>query len=175
MKNKIMKIPNGMEMVQNVIREQLDNEVIKPIDDLGKFVEKNPECSFIANMPIFKENSATTKCRIVLLSNLKESKDQFSLSHNQCIKPGPQLNRPIETSVTLLRFDKNLLIFDLKRAFLQLKLKESDQTKLCFLWYADPLNGDYNIQGYYFTRVPFGLRCSSSLLMLSLYYILMYS
>ena len=175
MKKKLEKIPNGIEMVNEVIQDQIKSDIIKPIPNLEKFIDDNPECSFIANMPVFKENSATTKCRIVLLSNLKENGENVSLSHNQCTIPGPQLNRPIETSVTLLRFDEKLLIFDLKKAFLQLKLKESDQTKLCFLWYKDPLNGDFSIQGYYFTRVPFGLRCSSSLLMLSLYYILMYS
>ena len=67
------------------------------------------------------------------------------------------------------------LIFDVKKAFLQLKLKESDRNKLCFLWYADPLNGDYSIRAYRCLRVPFGLRPSPSLLMLSLFYILIYN
>ena len=121
-KNKIEKVPNGLQMVNDVIQDQLKQNVIKPIDDLDEFVKNNKSCSFVANMPIFKPNNDTTKCRIVMLSNLKEKFNKNSVSHNEAINRGPQLNRPIETSVILLRFDPNLLIFDLRKAFLQLKL-----------------------------------------------------
>ena len=174
-KDKIAKVPNGLKMVDEVIKEQVDLKVIEPIPNLEDFVKSNPDSAFIAHMPIFKESSKTTKCRMVLLSNLKENSDKFSVSHNQAMNPGAQLNRPIEISSSLLRFDKNLLIFDLKRAFLQLKLNDDDKNKMCILWFKDALNGDFTIQPYRCLRVPFGLRCSGTLLMLALFHILVHN
>ena len=173
-KNKISKIPGGIEMVDGVIKEQLDLGIIEEIPDVDQFLIKNPGATFIAHMPVFRMSSETTKCRVVLLSNLKERGNE-TVSHNQAMVPGPQLNRPIETSLSLLRFDPNVLIFDLKKAFLQLQLSEEDQNKLCFLWFRDASKGDYTLTFYRCKRLPFGLRCSPALLMLSLYYLLVHS
>ena len=63
-------------------------------------------------LTIFKEKNSTTKCRVVYLSNLKEKTNENKVSHNQSLLPGPQLNSAIETSLTLLRFDKNLKTLD---------------------------------------------------------------
>ena len=70
------------------------------------------------------------------------------------------------------RFDKFLLCFDLVKVFLQIALPESDQQKLCFLWFRNPLQGDFSVIGYRNVRLSFGLNCSPSLLMLALYKIL---
>ena len=52
-----------------------------------------------------------------------------------------------------------MICFDLKKAFLSIDLSETDQNKLIFLAYQS-------------LRLPFGLRCSTALLMLALYKIL---
>ena len=174
-KTKLDNIPGGLRMVDEVIREQIDSNVIEPIDDLDEFLKNNRDCSFLAHMPVFKASSNTTKCRVVYLSNLKEKKTENAVSHNQSLLPGPQMNRPIETSLTLLRFDKNLLIYDLKKAFLQLKLNSDDSNKLCFLWFKDAANNNFELQAYRCLRLPFGLRSSPSLLMLSLFYMLVFN
>ena len=176
-KSKISKIPDGLSMVNKVIKDQLDSNVIEQIDDLAAFVNKNPDCKFLSHMPVFKPSSNTTKCRVVYLSNLSE-KDRLgklNLSHNQSMVTGPQLNRPIAISLTLLRFDQNLMTYDLQKAFLQLKLSPTDQEKLCFLWFRDVENHDYSLVAYKCLRLIFGARCSPSLLMLALYYMLIYS
>ena len=175
MKNKLEKDPSNLKLVDDVIKTQLEEGIIEPIQDLKNFVVKNPNCSFIAHMPIFKYESETTKCRIVYLSNLKEKSRQFKVSHNECLLPGGQLNRTIETSLSLPRFGKKLLIFDIKKAFLQLGLNEVDKNKLCFLWFENATRGNFSIKAYRCSRVPFGLRSSCTLLMLSLYYILIFS
>ena len=121
-------------MVDAVIKEQLESKVIEPIKDLDKFLIENPNCSFLAHMPIFKEKSNTTKCRVVYLSNLKDKKHPNKVSHNQSLLSGPTINRPIETSLSMLRFDQKLLIYDIQKAFMQLKLNAEDSNKLYFLW-----------------------------------------
>ena len=152
-KAKVEKIPDGLEMVDNAIQDQINASIVEPINDLETFMNSNKNVSFLAHMPVIKENNATTKCRIVLLSNLREKSDD-AVSHNQAMQPGPQLNRPIETALTLLRFDKNLLIYDLRKAFHQLKLDEEDSNRLCFLWFKDVSKGDFTIQAYRCVRLP---------------------
>ena len=41
-----------------------------------------------------------------------------------------------------------------------------------FLWSKDPVGGDFTIEGYRNVRLSFGLRCSPTLLMITLYKIL---
>ena len=86
---------------------------------------------------------------------------------------GPPLNRKLTTALLSLRFNKYVLCFDLKKAFLQIELSEEDQQRLLFLWYKDVTKGDYSLVTYKNIRLSFGLRCSPTILMLGLYKILM--
>ena len=86
--------------------------------------------------------------------------------------PGPCLNHKITNALMLLRFDSLLMVFDLKKAFLTIKLPERDQNRLMFLWFRDVERGDFTVVGYRNLRLSFGLRCSPALLMLALYKIL---
>jgi len=125
-------------------------------------------------MAVFRPEKETTKVRVVYLSNIceRDPKTPITFSHNQAILPGPSLNKKISTSILQLRFDRFLLTFDVVKAFLQMKLTETDADKLCFLWFRNVEKEDFEIIGYRSTRVIFGLRCSPALLMLSLYYML---
>ena len=123
-------------------------------------------------MPIIRPERETTKCRIVFLSNLQESFNKRCLSHNQCMYAGPNLNQKLSSAFLNLRFDDKLLIFDLKKAFNMLSLKEIDQARLLFFWFNNVDAGDYSLVAYKNVRLTFGLRCSPFLLMISLYYIL---
>ena len=173
---KLKGIPEGIKIYNEIFREQVEMGVIEPIESIDEFTKANPNASFIAHMPVIKLNRTTTKCRIVYLSNICEkSINSKNLTHNQTMMPGPTLNKKLLTSLLQLRFDKNIVTFDLAKAFLQLKLFENDTNKLCFLWYKNPEAGDFSIQAYKCKRLSFGLRCSPSLLMLGLYYILIHN
>ena len=116
----------------------------------------------------------SSKCHVVYLSNLcgKDKNKSLTLSHNQVIYPGPNLNKKLSTALLQLRFDKYLICFDLKKAFLQIALKEIDQDRLMFLWYKNVAKENFEIVGYRTKRLPFGIPCSPSILMLALYKIL---
>ena len=152
-----------------VLQDQLKQGVIEEID----LNEKTPNSSFIPHNAVFKENASSTKCRIVLLSNIKDNTN--SMSHNQVSRPGVNLNHKIQIALLLLRFDKYLITFDIVKAFLQLMLKDSDTAKLQFLWFKNVSENDFRIVGYKIKRVPFGMRYSPFLLMIALYYILILS
>ena len=123
-------------------------------------------------MPIFKPDRDTTKCRIVFLSNLKDSRQELSLSHNQCMFSGATLNQKLSSSFMHIRFDRMLMVFDLKKAFNMLALDDNDQSKLIFFWYKNIKKRDFSLVAYRNVRLSFGLRCSPFLLMISLYYML---
>ena len=169
---KLQRKSEELQMVDSTIREQLENGIIEPIYDLDVFKAEYPNYSFLPHMPIFKLDRETTKCRLVFLSNLQESFNKFSLSHNQCMYAGPNLNQKLSSAFVHLRFDEKLLVFELRKAFNMLALDEHDQARLLFFWYKNVSKGDFSLVAYKNVRLSFGLRCSPFLLMASLYHIL---
>ena len=125
-------------------------------------------------MAVFKLDRETTKCRVVFLSNMSEKRydNGPSLNHNQTMHAGCSYNQKISMSLLQLRFGKCLLLYDLKRAFNQVKLPEQDCDKLLFLWFRNPLKGDFRIMGYRSLRLPFGIKCAPTLLLVSMFKIL---
>ena len=153
----------------NVIQEQIDANIIEPVD---LAIEKNSDnISYLPHNAVFKQSSDSTKCRVVFLSNLKE-RNTGALSHNQISKPGVNLNHKLAIALLLLRFDKILLTFDLRKAFHQLMLTNEDTEQLRFLWFKDVAKHDFTIVSYRICRLPMGMRYSPFLLMISLYYML---
>ncbi len=168
---RLQKSPEKLKLYDNVIRDQLKDNIIRKIDPTSSFLS-HPDVAFLAHTGIFKIGSdATTKCRIVYMSNLSQ-KGIAQLSHNDASKPGANLNDNLNFALTLLRFDRYLLVFDLVKAFLQIQIREQDQNKLMFLWVKDITAKRLEIQVYSFLRLPFGLRFSPALLMMTLYIIL---
>lgn len=167
------RVEGRMDMVNSVFKEQEQLGIIERIEDLKGFMEQHPECCFLPHMGIFKLERESTKCRVVFLSNLAESNAEMaSVSNNQAMLPGPCLNHSIASSVMLLRFDTYMVLFDIKKAFLNIELKETDKNRLMFLWYKNVEKGDFSLIGYRNLRLSFGLRASPSILMLALYKIL---
>lgn len=168
---KLKHDPVKLKLYNDVFKEQSALGIIEKIENIQSFMEVHDECSYLPHMGVYRMNHDSTKCRVVFLSNLCEDIKR-KISHNQAILPGPCLNHKICTAITQLRFDKFLLTFDLKKAFLNIKLRECDQNRLLFLWFKDVEKGDYSLVAYRNLRLSFGLRCSPTILMLGLYIIL---
>lgn len=157
-----------------VIRQQVNDGILEPVSDLHK-LKKDKNVSFLPHSAVFKPHADSTKCRLVLLSNLCEKGDGTNLSHNQISLPGPQLNNKLLTSLILYRFNKYLIICDIVQAFLQLCLRAQDSEKLHLLWFDDVCSGKFEERAFKYKRVPMGLRFSPFLLMISLYYMLVHA
>ena len=166
---KILNDHEKLYMVHNNVKELSAAGIIQKVDNLEQFMAENPTCSFLAHSYVFRPHKETTKIRMVFMSNLAEKLNSNNLSHNQCMYSGPCVNQKLSTALILLRFDEKLLVFDLKKAFCQLLLPESDANKLLFLWYKNPEIGDFTLQAYKNVRCSFGLRCSPTMLMCALY------
>ena len=104
---------------------------------------------------------------MVNLSNLlnKDRLENLNLFNNKSMVTGLQLNQPISISLTLLRFDQNLMVYDPQNVFLQLKLSSTYQEKLCLLWFKHEEKHDYSLVAIIFgLRLIFEAQCSPSLL-----------
>ena len=169
----LRKLPKDqLAAMDQGIREWYDAGIIGKVS-LPEVWKTKESHSFLPHMAVFRPDRETTKCRIVFLSNVCEKKGKkISLSHNQAIHPGPNLNQKITTALTHLRFDEHLLCSDLKKAFLQIALRPEDSDRLMFLWFKDVHRNDFSIVAYKNLRLTFGLRCSPTILMLALYKIL---
>ncbi|XP_066947446.1 uncharacterized protein [Macrobrachium rosenbergii] len=172
--NKLLKNEENLKLMNDTFQEQAAAGIIEKINDLDDFLETHPEHSFLPHMPIFKPDRETTKCRIVFLSNLceKDPTKPMTVSHNQAIYPGPTLNHKISSALLHLRFDPFICTFDIKKAFNNISLEEIDQNKLLFLWFRNVQKRDFSIIAYKNVRLPFGLRCSPTILLLGLFKIL---
>ena len=170
---KLAKEKEKFKMYDEVFKDQEEKNIIEKIDDIERFMIENPQYSFLPHMGVFKMSRETSKCRIVFLSNLCEKiAGRKTVSHLQSIMPGPNLNHKIMTAVMHLRFDEYLLTFDLKQAFLNIKLREEDQNRLMFLWVKEFDGVNFKLIAYRNKRLSFGLTCSPCILMLAIYKIL---
>ena len=162
-------------MYDAVIKDQVVLGIMEQVHDLQQFPADNPNASFLPHLGVFRLDHQRTKCRVVYLSNPteKNNKSSPSTSHNQALLSGPNLNRKKNTiGILKVIFDIFLLCFDLQKAFLSIALPPVDQNRLRLLWYKNVLKGDFSIVAYKNLRLPFGLRCSPALLMISMYKIL---
>ena len=171
---KLKKHEGHLLEVDKVFKEQESLGIIEKVKNLNEFLEKTLCHSFLPHMAVVKPDRETTKFRVVFLSNLKENDKSMpaTFSHNQAMMPGPSLNHKIITSLMLLRFDKYVLIFDIKKAFLNIGLSELDKNKLLFLWYKNVEKGDFDLIAYRNCRLSYGLKCSPFLLMMALFKVL---
>ena len=91
-------------------------KIIERVNNLEDFLQQNPTASFIPHMPVYKLDKATTKCRMVFLSNLCQGNPRKpTISHNQAMMTGPNLNNKLSTAILKMRFDKLMLCFDTER------------------------------------------------------------
>lgn len=168
---KVEKNVEHLHLIDKVINDQVDAGIIEKISNINEFRRDFPNSSFLAHIPIFRMNKESTKCRLVFLSNLSQ---RNSVSHNTAILSGPNLNHKMSTVLLHMRFNKYIVCFDLVKAFHQLQLLPIDQVKFCFLWFNSVAKNDFSIVAYKHIRLPMGIRCSPTLLMAALYYILIY-
>jgi len=171
---KLKKDPTLMRMMDQTFREQEEAGIIQRIGNFEQFAAEYPNHSFMAHMGVYRMDSEFSKCRIVYLSNLCQRiiDQKVTVSHNQAIHSGPNLNQKLSSAILNLRFDPLLICFDISKAFNCISLNEVDQNRLLLLWYRNVEKGDFTVVPFKHVRLSFGVRCSPTILMLALYYIL---
>ncbi|KAK6762779.1 hypothetical protein RB195_023475 [Necator americanus] len=142
--SKLRKDPNLLQQYDDTIKSQLELGIIEEVaEDL--IVEEGEVMHYLAHQAVVTPHKETTKLRVVFdasafISNSPSLKD--------VLYQGP------------------VILPDIEKAFLQVRLHPEDRNATRFMWVRDihqPLTQE-NLVFFRFTRVIFGLNCSPFLL-----------
>ena len=113
---------------------------------------------------MIQESEETTKIRIIYDTSAKPNKDFVSL--NECLETGPPLQNSLCDILLRSCFRPILLCEDIEKAFLQIRIRESERNVLRFHWVknSDPSVIEINR----FTRLVFNLTQSPFILEVTL-------
>ncbi|XP_015775674.1 PREDICTED: uncharacterized protein LOC107353801 [Acropora digitifera] len=112
---------------------------------------KADKIRYLPHYAVFREDRTTTKCRVVFDSSAKTA-DGVSL--NSCLLKGPKLQPDLGHVMIRFRCHRIGLMADIKKMFLQIKLKREDQNSYRFLWRDSQADKTPDIYGA--TRITFG-------------------
>ena len=142
-----------------VIQEQLREGIVERVEDQNEVIDGTHH---LPHHPVIRESAETTKLRVVFDASSKASKNVLSL--NDCLHKGPALAPMLYDVLLRMREHKIVLVGDIKKAFLQIEIKEEDRNSLRFLWVKDILAAEPEIEVFQFCRVIFGAGPSPFLL-----------
>ncbi|XP_035217266.1 uncharacterized protein LOC118190626 [Stegodyphus dumicola] len=148
---------------RETLEEYLNQGIIERVLDSTKPVNK--PVFYMPHQAVYREESITTKMRIVFDAS---SHEIGSLSLNDCLWPGINLNQNIFHLLIYFRLNRVAILGDIDKAFLQIVLAEKDRDAVRFLFVKNidtPLqNTDDQLEVYRFKRVLFGVNSSPFLL-----------
>ncbi|XP_054713434.1 uncharacterized protein LOC129222896 [Uloborus diversus] len=147
-----LKSEGLFESYENVLKEWLAENVIEevPEDEIQR------SAHYLPHLPVLKENS-TTKIRPVFDASAKQ---KGAPSLNDCLESGINLIELIPSILFRFRLEKIGVISDIRKAFLQICLSDSDKDFLRFLWIGE--NGQ--LKRFCHCRLVFGVSSSPFLL-----------
>lgn len=131
----------------DIIKEQLAEGVIEKAPPISQ-----PKEFYIPHKSVIRKSAETTKMRIVYDASSRATPNSPSL--NDCLYPGPVLQNKLWDILIQQRGYPVILAGGIRKAFLQIRIHESEWDALRFLWRADAHS---EIETYRFTRVLFGL------------------
>ncbi|XP_044163933.1 uncharacterized protein LOC122948303 [Acropora millepora] len=135
-------------MYCEAVSQYIEDGHARPID------EEDHKADMIRYLPhhgVLREDTATTKCRVVFNSSAKTHDGQ---SLNSCLLKGPKLQPDLGHVLFRFRRHRIGIMADINKMFLQIKLKRQDQNSHRFLWRN--LHTHRSPEVYCMTRVTFG-------------------
>jgi len=145
---KLTKEPKKAKLYCEAVKQYIDDGHARLLEEDDKNVEK---IRYDPHHAVFREDRATTKCRVVFDSSNKTS-DGVSL--NSGLLKGPKLQPHIDHVLIRFRCHPVGLMADINKMFLQIKLRRQDRNTHRFLW--RDLQRDRKPDVYCMTRVTFG-------------------
>ena len=118
----------------DAIQEYMDMHVVEIVIDPRAKEPSRKDLYFLPHRAVYDETRVSTKCRIVFDASAKTSN---KLSLNDNLVCGPALQLSILAIEIRFRTQKYILIGDIGKMFLQIRIQEEDRDYLRFLW-KDP-------------------------------------
>ena len=155
---RLERQPELFQQYEEIIKEQEEQGIIDKV--LETSCAQRGKEFYLPHRAVVREGVESTKVRIVYDASAKANENSPSL--NDCLETGPPLQNHIWDILSRNRMQPWIASGDIKQAFLQIRIRESDQDVLRFHW---PKDRDMTkLEVYRFTRVLFGLNQSPFIL-----------
>ncbi|XP_037505495.1 uncharacterized protein LOC119381810 [Rhipicephalus sanguineus] len=133
--------------------------------EVVKETSRNPaKVYYMPHKEVIREQALTTKVRVVFYAS---SRAPGCKSLNECLEKGDNLYQDLVKILLRFRTHPIAIMADIKKAFLQISIKEEDRDAFRFLWFEEGDVAEFlqkQVQEWRMTRVPFGATCSPFLL-----------
>ena len=123
----------------NIIREQLNHGIVEYVDESQKPKSFKAEYHYLPHHGFVRQDSETTKLRIVYDGSAKAMGNKFSL--NDCLLNCPNSITKLFNILIQFRWNPVRITADIEKTFLMISNKPSERNFLRFLWIKDPYQG----------------------------------
>ena len=150
-----------------IIKDQLKSGIIEIIKHESPSETSQDDCCkprlhYLPHHGVVRQDSQTTKLRIVYNGSARALGDQYSL--NDCLQTGPNHIPKLFNILIRFRWHKIAITADIEKAFLMIGIDQADRDFLRFLWIKDPFKSPYELIHLRFTRLVFGICPSPAIL-----------
>ncbi|XP_064469624.1 uncharacterized protein LOC135384348 [Ornithodoros turicata] len=135
-------------------------EMVKPASDEAD----TGQVYYMPHRPVIRESLATTKLRVVFDASSHVS---GALSLNDCLEKGPKMVPDLVRLPLKFRLHRIAITADVRKAFLQIGIKEEDRDVIRFLWCSAPPTPGHEMppaEESRMTAIAFGTAASPFLL-----------
>ena len=148
--------PDLRKRYQAFIQEFLD---MNHMEELPQHQIQRPanQCYYLPHHCVFKEDSTTTKLRVVFDGSAKTSN---GISINEALMVGPVVQDDLFAIITRFRFYKIALTGDVEKMYRQVGLREEDRDFHRLLWRE---TSSSPLKHFRLTRVIYGVSCAAHL------------
>ena len=154
--------PRMLSEYDNIIREQLRQGIVEYVGSQEKPKSFSGDYHYLPHHGVIRQDSETTKLRIVYDGSAKAVGDEYSL--NDYLLTGPNSIPKLFNILIQFRWNPVAITADIEKAFLMISIKPSDRDFLRFLWIKDTGKPQSELIHLRFTRLVFGLRPSPAVL-----------
>ena len=161
LKNQLERLkedPDVLKEYDRIINEQIQAGIVSTVTEK----EDAPGISYLPHSAVIRQESKTTKVRVVYDASCKDKVTKSSL--NDCLHVGPPLTPHIVNILLRFHMWKVALVGDIAKAFLMIEVDPADRDVLRFLWVKDANAEAPEIIVLRFNRVVFGVNSSPYLL-----------
>ena len=159
--------PRILLVYDKIIKDQLKSGIIEIIKHESPSETSQDDCCkprlhYLPHHGVVRQDSQTTKLRIVYNGSARALGDQYSL--NDCLQTGPNHIPKLFNILIRFRWHKIAITADIEKAILMIGIDQADRDFLRFLWVKDPFKSPYELIHLRFTRLVFGIRPSPAIL-----------
>ena len=154
---KLKRQPDLYQDYNAVIKDYLNQGIVERVSCNAM---PHGKVFYIPHKAVVREQAESTKLRVVFDASARE--DNRSPSLNDCLETGPSLQNLLWNVVVRNRMKPIALAGDIKKAFLQVRIRGEDRDALRFHWIKDIQTEE--VETLRFSRVMFGLTQSPFLL-----------